>query len=234
MHNFGEGLAIGQAAAASKISLAVTLIIGFGLHNATEGFGICGPIAGEGTKPSWGFLGLLGLIGGAPTFLGTLLGQAWSSEAVSVDLLRRRGGLDPLRRAGALRGQPQVRTYEARDVARARRRSRRLRDRLRRHRFRHLNTARSGRTYVASAAKPASSSHVELLGHARRHVVVPVDLDRSVLGSLRDDDVAEHEDVRDLRNSREQFALTVSGEMVDGEHGDDEIERAGRERLLEP
>ena len=83
-HNFGEGLAIGQAAAASQISLAVTLIIGFGLHNATEGFGICGPMSGEGTHPSWGFLGTLGLIGGAPTFLGTALGQAWSSEAMSV------------------------------------------------------------------------------------------------------------------------------------------------------
>jgi ZIP family zinc transporter len=84
VHNFGEGLAIGQAAAASKISLAVTLIIGFGLHNATEGFGICGPIAGEGTKPTWGFLGALGLIGGGPTFLGTVVGQAWASEAASV------------------------------------------------------------------------------------------------------------------------------------------------------
>src|SRR5439155_1849428 len=84
VHNFGEGLAIGQAAAASEISLAVTLIVGFGLHNATEGFGICGPISGEGTQPTWGFLAVLGLIGGAPTFLGTLLGQAWSSEAMSV------------------------------------------------------------------------------------------------------------------------------------------------------
>jgi zinc transporter, ZIP family len=84
VHNFGEGLAIGQAAAASEISLAVTLIIGFGLHNATEGFGICGPMAGEGTTPSWGWLAVLGLIGGGPTFLGTALGQAWSSEAVSV------------------------------------------------------------------------------------------------------------------------------------------------------
>ena len=84
VHNFGEGLAIGQAAAANEISLAVTLIIGFGLHNATEGFGICGPMSGEGTRPSWAFLGLMGLIGGGPTFLGTVLGQAWSSEAVSV------------------------------------------------------------------------------------------------------------------------------------------------------
>jgi ZIP family zinc transporter len=84
VHNFGEGLAIGQAAAAGTTSLAITLIVGFALHNATEGFGICGPLAGEGTKPSWGFLGLMGLIGGAPTFLGTVLGQAWSSEAMTV------------------------------------------------------------------------------------------------------------------------------------------------------
>ena len=37
LHNFGEGLAIGQSAAAGEISLALALIIGFGLHNATEG-----------------------------------------------------------------------------------------------------------------------------------------------------------------------------------------------------
>jgi ZIP family zinc transporter len=84
VHNFGEGLAIGQAAAAGSASLAVTLIVGFALHNATEGFGICGPMSGEGTTPSWSFLALLGLVGGGPTFLGTVLGQAWSSEAASV------------------------------------------------------------------------------------------------------------------------------------------------------
>jgi ZIP family zinc transporter len=84
VHNFGEGLAIGQAAAASQMSLAVTLIVGFSLHNATEGFGICGPMSGEGTRPSWRFLAALGLIGGVPTFLGTLLGQSWSSESATV------------------------------------------------------------------------------------------------------------------------------------------------------
>src|SRR5882672_10804572 len=84
VHNFGEGLAIGQAAAADQVSLAVTLIVGFALHNATEGFGICGPMSGEGTQPSWRYILLLGTIGGLPTFLGTLLGQSWTSEALSV------------------------------------------------------------------------------------------------------------------------------------------------------
>jgi ZIP family zinc transporter len=84
VHNFGEGLAIGQSAAADEIALAVTLIVGFSLHNATEGFGIVGPMSGEGTRPTWRYLGLLGLIGGVPTFLGTLVGQAWTSNAVTV------------------------------------------------------------------------------------------------------------------------------------------------------
>jgi zinc transporter, ZIP family len=82
LHNFGEGLAIGQAGAAGEISLALALIIGFGLHNATEGFGIVGPMSGE--RPSWSFLALLGLIGGGPTFLGTLVGSAWVNEAISI------------------------------------------------------------------------------------------------------------------------------------------------------
>jgi ZIP family zinc transporter len=84
LHNFGEGLAIGQAAAGDEISLALVLIIGFALHNATEGFGIVGPMSGEAERPSWGYLGLLGLIGGGPTFVGTVIGQAWVSEALAT------------------------------------------------------------------------------------------------------------------------------------------------------
>ena len=47
LHNFAEGLAIGQSAARGEISLALVLVIGFALHNATEGFGIVAPLAGE-------------------------------------------------------------------------------------------------------------------------------------------------------------------------------------------
>ena len=92
LHNFAEGLAIGNSAAAGEIALAVLLIIGFGLHNATEGFGIVAPLAAEGTRPSWGRLGLLGLIGGGPTFLGTLIGQRFANEAVSVGFLALAAG----------------------------------------------------------------------------------------------------------------------------------------------
>jgi ZIP family zinc transporter len=84
IHNFGEGLAIGQSAAADEVALALVLIIGFALHNATEGFGVVGPLSGEAELPSWRFLGLLGLIGGGPTFVGTAIGFAWVSEALQV------------------------------------------------------------------------------------------------------------------------------------------------------
>src|SRR5213080_4328893 len=84
LHNFSEGLAIGQSAAADKLSLAIVLIIGFGLHNATEGLGICAPLTGDQEQPSWSFLALLGLIGGAPTFLGTVIGQAWVNQSVMI------------------------------------------------------------------------------------------------------------------------------------------------------
>jgi ZIP family zinc transporter len=84
LHNFSEGLAIGQSAAQDLKSLALVLVIGFGLHNATEGFGIVGPLTGDAEPPSWRFLGALGLIGGAPTFIGTLIGHSWTSENLSI------------------------------------------------------------------------------------------------------------------------------------------------------
>ena len=54
LHNFAEGLAIGVSASTGEIALATVLIIGFGLHNATEGFGIVGPLGS--VRPSWTWL----------------------------------------------------------------------------------------------------------------------------------------------------------------------------------
>jgi ZIP family zinc transporter len=92
LHNFSEGLAIGQSASTGNVSLALLLVIGFALHNATEGFGIVGPLAAEGVRPSWRWLALAGLIGGGPTFLGTIVGTAVTSEFLSVAFLALAGG----------------------------------------------------------------------------------------------------------------------------------------------
>ncbi len=102
LHNFAEGLAIGQAAASNEIALATVLVIGFALHNATEGFGIVAPLAadrtsagepdGADTRPSWGFLLAMAAIGGGPTFIGTAVGRNFTSEAVSVVFLTLAAG----------------------------------------------------------------------------------------------------------------------------------------------
>ncbi len=90
LHNFAEGLAIGVSASTGAISLATVLIVGFALHNATEGFGIVGPL-GE-VRPSWGWLGMVGLIGGAPTFLGSMLGYSVTSEPLELAFYAVSGG----------------------------------------------------------------------------------------------------------------------------------------------
>jgi ZIP family zinc transporter len=90
VHNFAEGLAIGVSARAGAISLATVLIIGFALHNATEGFGIVGPLGG--VQPSWRWLGVAGLIGGGPTFLGSVVGYAVTSQPLELAFYALAGG----------------------------------------------------------------------------------------------------------------------------------------------
>lgn len=90
LHNFAEGLAIGVSAKTGAVGLATVLVVGFAMHNATEGFGIVGPLGG--VRPSWRWLLLAGLIGGGPTFLGTLVGYQVSSSALEVAFYALAGG----------------------------------------------------------------------------------------------------------------------------------------------
>jgi ZIP family zinc transporter len=93
LHNFSEGLAIGQSAHSGEVALALLLVIGFAAHNATEGFGIVGPLAAADVRPSWGWLAFAGLVAGGPTFLGTLVGTAFASTVyVSVAFLSLAAG----------------------------------------------------------------------------------------------------------------------------------------------
>jgi zinc transporter, ZIP family len=87
LHNLSEGLAIGQSAHMGLIAFTGVLAVGFALHNITEGFGIAAPMTTEPKPPSWGFLGLAGLIGGGPTFIGTWIGYLAESSYFSVAFL---------------------------------------------------------------------------------------------------------------------------------------------------
>lgn len=82
LHNFAEGLAIGQSFAGGAVGLGTVLVVGFALHNATEGFGIAAPLAGR--EVGWGRLLLLGLVAGGPTVLGSVIGGIWVNPFVEL------------------------------------------------------------------------------------------------------------------------------------------------------
>ena len=72
VHNLGEGLAIGGAYALGAVSMGTHLVLGFTLHNLTEGVAVIAPVVRSDFR--WSRLVWLGLLAGAPTIAGTLLG----------------------------------------------------------------------------------------------------------------------------------------------------------------
>ena len=50
LHNLGEGLATGGAMVVGEVALSTFLIVGFTLHNSTEGLAIVAPMAKEKPK----------------------------------------------------------------------------------------------------------------------------------------------------------------------------------------
>lgn len=71
-HNLGEGLAVGSAFALGEAALGSFLVVGFILHNVTEGVGIAAPVTEDSPSLKW-FLAML-LVAGAPAIAGTLIG----------------------------------------------------------------------------------------------------------------------------------------------------------------
>lgn len=90
LHNFSEGLAIGAAFSLGEAALGTLLIVGFMLHNATEGLAIVAPLGRE--RVGVFDLVWLGVIGGAPTIAGALLGGLFYSPVLSVLFLAMGAG----------------------------------------------------------------------------------------------------------------------------------------------
>ncbi len=87
LHNLGEGLAIGAAFALGEAALGTFLIIGFTLHNITEGAGIAAPILKEKQRPRLAHFAGLALLGGGPAILGTWVAGFAYSNLLSVVFL---------------------------------------------------------------------------------------------------------------------------------------------------
>ena len=86
LHNLGEGLAIGSAYAIGEVALGSLLVIGFMVHNVTEGVAIVAPLTQTYRQINRFLLHLvaMGLIAGAPTIIGTLIGGFAYSAAIGV------------------------------------------------------------------------------------------------------------------------------------------------------
>lgn len=92
LHNLGEGLSVGAAFSLGEAALGTFLVVGFILHNVTEGIGIAAPLLPANrdateetpTNPSLGaFLALL-LVSGGPAILGAWIGGFAYSPVLST------------------------------------------------------------------------------------------------------------------------------------------------------
>ncbi|WP_051047332.1 MULTISPECIES: ZIP family metal transporter [Nocardia] len=85
LHNLGEGLAIGSAYAVGELALGAFLVLGFAIHNTTEGVAIVAPLIRQRTPlPT---LLTLGLLAGAPAILGAVVGASVNNAELSALLL---------------------------------------------------------------------------------------------------------------------------------------------------
>lgn len=82
LHNLGEGLALGAAYAGGQLGLTTVLVIGFALHNGTEGMAIAGPISRISIRAKDPLI--MGFLAGFPTIIGSMVGSVLYSDLAGV------------------------------------------------------------------------------------------------------------------------------------------------------
>ena len=84
LHNLAEGLAIGGAFALGRASLGAFLVVGFMIHNVTEGPAVVAPLTEDERRPALAHFLALGAIAGAPVILGGWIGSAAFSPTLGA------------------------------------------------------------------------------------------------------------------------------------------------------
>jgi len=87
LHNLAEGLAIGGAFALGRVSLGAFLVVGFMVHNVTEGPAVVAPVADEPERPALYHFAAMGLLAGAPIIPGGWLGGLATDPTLGAFLL---------------------------------------------------------------------------------------------------------------------------------------------------
>lgn len=83
LHNLAEGLAIGGAFALGRASLGAFLVVGFMIHNVTEGPVVVAPLA-RGERPAITHFVAIGALAGAPAILGGWIGNLFHSPLLAA------------------------------------------------------------------------------------------------------------------------------------------------------
>jgi zinc transporter, ZIP family len=77
----------GSAYAVGALAVGAALVVGFALHNLTEGLAIVAPLTNQ-RPPIRSLIGL-GAVAGAPAILGAVIGAAVDNAALTAVLRRR-------------------------------------------------------------------------------------------------------------------------------------------------
>ena len=84
LHNLAEGLAIGGAFALGRAALGAFLVVGFMVHNVTEGPAVVAPLTEEERRPALAHFLALGALAGAPVILGGWIGSVAFSPTLGA------------------------------------------------------------------------------------------------------------------------------------------------------
>ena len=159
LHNFSEGLAIGQSARGGRHQPRARAHHRLRPAQRDRGVRHRRPVREHARAAELGVPPVVGLIGGGPTFFGTLLGQTWVNDAVSIAFLALAAGsilyvvvelLNVCRRLGR-KTAGRLGPHPRPDAG--------LRDRLRARRRRRLNRSRARRRLIGSRSAEATPDH---------------------------------------------------------------------------
>jgi ZIP family zinc transporter len=85
LHNFAEGLSVGQSMATSLAGPGALVVLGLALHSIADGAAVAAPIVGEPMLPARVFM--LAAIAAGPSLFGILVGTSWVGPGLELLVL---------------------------------------------------------------------------------------------------------------------------------------------------
>ncbi len=90
LHNFAQGLSVGQSMATTLTGPGAWLVIGLALHSLADGAAVAAPVSGQPMPP--GRLVLLAACAAGPSLFGTVVGTTWVGPGLELLVLSLSAG----------------------------------------------------------------------------------------------------------------------------------------------